>query len=373
MNEQTLLNELLKIQSVTPNDNGCLELISGLLQDIGFEIGRFDKNGVSNLWAIIGKEGPIFCLAGHTDVVPADKEHWNTDPFVPTEIEGKLFARGAADMKGGLACLVTAAINFIKNNPSLKGRLAFLLTSDEEGAADFGTKYVMQELQKKQIQLDWCLIGEPSSSERLFDFARIGRRGSLSGILSIHGQEGHVAYPQATENVMLTYAKFMYAMDKLDLGRGNTFFPKTSFQPVYVHSDANAVNVIPSSLIARFNLRYSDEWSFETLSSQIEKILNSLSCQYKIEWKNAGNPFITEEGHFSNVVKDCVHEVIGDELTYSTAGGTSDGRYIAPYGTEVIELGPINKSIHKNNEFIQLDHLALMTKTYERILEKMLT
>jgi succinyl-diaminopimelate desuccinylase len=373
MSSLDLLQQLIKLPSVTPDDHGCQELLAGLLSKSGFKIERFNKNGVSNLWARYGNKEPVFCFAGHTDVVPAENhEEWSSDPFGAEIVNEQLISRGAADMKSGLACSIVAGKRFVDMHPNFNGSLAYLITSDEEGPADDGTQYVMESLDNVGTKIKWCLIGEPSSCETLFDTLRIGRRGSLSGILELRGSEGHVAYPQTKESVMISFAKFINAMEQFDLGQGNNFFPATTFQMVYVHSDANAVNVIPSNLKCRFNLRYSTEWTFKTLSHAIETIVNDLQLDYSLTWKNAGNPFVTEEGEFSKAVVESVLENNGQKIELSTGGGTSDGRFIAPYGTEVIELGPVNKTIHKNNEYIEVADIAIIENTYITILEKML-
>ncbi len=373
MHSLDLTKKLINLASVTPDDKGCQDLIASLLTESGFTIERFNKNGVSNLWARHGNKEPIFCFAGHTDVVPAGNlSEWVCDPFEAKIIDGNLIARGAADMKSGLACSLMAGKAFITQHPEFNGSIAYLITSDEEGAADDGTKYVMEQLEKRGERIKWCIIGEPSSCEHLFDTARIGRRGSLSGILELRGSEGHVAYPQATENVMVSFAKFVNAIESFDLGKGNAFFPPTSFQMVYVHSDASAVNVIPGELKCRFNFRYSTEWTYLNLSQAVESMLKELGLNYHLTWKNAGNPFLTSEGTFSKAVTDAVKEISNQNIIFSTGGGTSDGRFIAPYGTEVIELGPINKTIHKINESIDVTHLEIIEKTYTKILEKIL-
>ncbi len=369
-----LTRELIRRPSVTPDDHGCQQLIAGQLQKLGFKIEFLRFGDVDNLWARRGEPAPVLCFAGHTDVVPpGPRDQWRVDPFAAEIHDGKLIARGAADMKAGLAAMVSACERFVADYPEHPGSLAFLLTSDEEGAAEDGTLKVMQTLTQRNESIDWCVIGEPTSQDALGDTVRIGRRGSLTGLMTIRGVQGHVAYPLPAGNPMHGLAEFIEAVTREPLGQGNEHFPPTTFQMVNVHSDADAPNVVPAELRCRFNFRYSTEWTHETLSAHIDAMLAKLGLDHEVEWRVAGEPFLTEEGRLSAAVCSAIKEHTGLDPELSTSGGTSDGRFIAPCGVDVIEVGPISKTIHRVNEEIDVADISRLEDIYYRIAELLLT
>jgi len=305
-------------------------------------------------------------------VPPGPSEAWSVDPFA-AEIRGeRLIARGAADMKSSLAAMVCAAEDFVRKHPNHPGSIAFLITSDEEGAADNGTLKVMETLADREERIDWCVIGEPSSEHTLGDTVRIGRRGSLTGLMTIRGVQGHVAYPLQADNPMHALARFIDAVAGDPLDQGNSHFPPTTFQMVNVHCDAGAPNVVPGELNCRFNFRYSTEWTPDSLADHVERILKKLGLDYRITWRVAGKPFVTEPGRLSSAVSQSIREITAHTPELSTSGGTSDGRFIAPYGVDVIELGPINTTIHKVNEEILVADIEKLRAIYRRIIELML-
>ena len=374
MDAVELTRQLIRLPSVTPEDYGCQTLIGSRLEALGFTLEHMRFEDVDNLWARRGNDGPVLCFAGHTDVVPpGPAEQWSVDPFA-ADVQGEyLIGRGAADMKAGLAAMICACEEFVREHPDHPGSLAFLITSDEEGAADNGTLKVMETLAKRGERIDWCVIGEPSSEHVLGDTVRIGRRGSLTGLMTIRGVQGHVAYPLQANNPMNSLAQFINAVTSSPMDAGNAHFPPTTFQMVNVHCDAGAPNVVPGELNCRFNFRYSTEWTHETLAARIEEILSTLGLDYEIDWRLAGRPFVTETGALSNAVSRAVEEVTGIEPELSTSGGTSDGRFIAPHGVDVVEVGPVNKTIHKINEEILVADIPRLQKIYQRIAENLLT
>ena len=368
-----LARALIQRPSITPSDEGCQSMVAKLLSSRGFDTESLRFGDVDNLWARHGRAGQTLAFAGHTDVVPPGPEdQWRVPPFEGRVDGGRLFGRGAADMKGSLAAMINASLRFATAYPDHPGIIALLLTSDEEGAADDGTLKVMQTLAARGEKFQYCVVGEPSSSDQLGDTVRIGRRGSLSGIMTIHGIQGHVAYPLQSDNPMHAFGKFVAAMTREPIDQGNDHFPPTTFQMVYVHSDADAVNVVPGELKCRFNFRYSTEWSFESLSAWAEAELDRLGVRYELKWRNAGNPFLTAAGPLTSAVVAAVKEETGLTTTLSTSGGTSDGRFISPYGVDVIELGPINATIHKVNEEVSTDDLLALERIYFRIAEMLL-
>lgn len=368
-----LTRELIRRPSVTPDDQGCQTLLGDRLESAGFRIESLRYSDVDNLWARHGTEAPLLCFAGHTDVVPpGPNEQWSVDPFAADVVDGVLTARGAADMKGSLAAMITAAERFVKTYPDHAGSLAFLITSDEEGEAANGTAKVMETLHAREESIDWCVVGEPSSATALGDTVRVGRRGSLSGILTIRGVQGHVAYPLKAVNPMHGFARLVAAITEKPLDDGNEYFPPTTFQMVHVHCDAGAPNVVPGELKCRFNFRYSTEWTQESLANHVEAIMQELNLDYDVKWKNAGMPFITEAGRLTNAITTAVKEETGLSPELSTSGGTSDGRFIAPYGVDVVELGPLNETIHKVNETLDVAALPQLENIYYRIAEIML-
>lgn len=368
-----LARELIRRPSVTPADEGCQVMLAERLEPLGFAVEHLRFEDVDNLWARRGTDGPVLCFAGHTDVVPpGPAEQWHVDPFA-AEIRGdRLIARGAADMKGGLAAMICAAEEFVAAHPNHSGSIAFLITSDEEGAADNGTLKVMETLAARGETIDWCVIGEPSSEHTLGDTVRIGRRGSLTGLMTVRGVQGHVAYPLLADNPMHALAQFVAAISTNSLDDGNAHFPPTTFQMVNIHCDAGAPNVVPGELACRFNLRYSTEWTHETLAAHIENLLTGLDIDYEIDWRVAGKPFVTEPGRLSSAVETAIRDVTGITPTLSTSGGTSDGRFIAPYGVDVAEVGPINATIHKVNEEVLVADIERLQRIYRRIFEELL-
>ncbi len=368
-----LTRALVRLPSVTPKDSGCQQMIAQLLTKLGFSTESMRFGEVDNLWARRGTAGPVLCFAGHTDVVPpGPSEQWRVDPFAAEIHDGRLVARGAADMKSGLAAMLGACDRFVEAYPNHDGSIAFLITSDEEGEASDGTYKVMEALTERGERIDWCVIGEPSSDRLLGDTVSIGRRGSLTGLMTIRGLQGHVAYPAEARNPIHDLADFVGAINREPLDAGNSHFPPTSFQMVNVHCDAGAPNVIPGELKCRFNFRYSTVWTQDTLATHVEGILTSLGIDYEITWRNAGDPFLTEEGQLSEATCRAVREHTGVDPELSTSGGTSDGRFIAPHGVDVVEVGPINKTIHKVNEEILIEDIPRLMEIYYRIAELLL-
>jgi succinyl-diaminopimelate desuccinylase len=363
-----LTRRLIRRPSVTPADHGCQEIIAEALKTAHFTAERLRFGEVDNLWATHGQGRPVLCFAGHTDVVPAGPaEQWQVDPFAAAIVGGRLIARGAADMKASLAAMVAAAERFVAERPRHAGTIAMLITSDEEGAADDGTLRVMQTLAERRQRLDYCVIGEPSSAAALGDTVRIGRRGSLTGLMTIRGVQSHVAYPLGAQNPMHAFAEFVTAITAAPLDAGNAHFPPTSFQMVNVHCDAGAPNVVPGELKCRFNFRYSTEWDHERLAARVEGLLATLGIDYEIRWRVAGKPFLTPEGRLTDAVRSAVRAETGRDPELSTSGGTSDGRFIAPYGVEVVEVGPVNRTIHQVNEAIEIADIPRLEAIYYRI------
>ncbi|MGI9289728.1 MAG: succinyl-diaminopimelate desuccinylase [Gammaproteobacteria bacterium] len=372
--------DLIELPSVSPDDAGCQDLLAARLEAAGFQTERmlFAEEGgpgdeVSNLWATHGSGAPLFCFAGHTDVVPPGPlEDWDTNPF-KGEIKGdKLFGRGAADMKAAVAGMVDAAIGFVEQNPNHKGTLAFLITSDEEGRAQGGTKAAVDELNDRGIKIDWCVIGEPSSTDSLGDVVKVGRRGSLSGMLTVHGVQGHVAYPHLADNPIETFAPVLAELYVTKLDDGNEFFPPSSFQVVQIKSGTGFPNLTPGELFTRFNFRYSTVWNHEQIKEHVKGILDKHKLNYTLDWHLSGEPFLTEGGELIPAVQQAVHAVTGNTPELSTAGGTSDGRFISPAGAQVVEFGAINKTIHKINEEILVVDIGRMREAYAAILNNLL-
>ena len=367
-----LAKALISIESVTPNDNGCLELIAQRLQPLGFTTERIDSGAVSNLWATLGDEGPLLVFAGHTDVVPPGSlNEWRYPPFQPTEDGEFLYGRGSADMKSSLAAMVTACERFIANRLPA-ARLAFLITSDEEGQAVEGTRYVIERLTERGEKINYCVVGEPSSSERLGDTIRVGRRGSLSCKLRVNGIKGHVAYPHLARNPIHEALPVLLRLSETHWDDGNESFQPTSFQISNIHGGVGANNVIPDRVEIDFNLRFSTEHTSSALISHIEQELSSAGVDYQCEWHVSGEPFLTVEPELITVVQDCVKQVTGILPEASTGGGTSDGRFIAPTGAQVVEIGPCNATIHKLNERMRITDIEKLSAIYELILQRLL-
>jgi len=365
--------DLISRASVTPEDEGCQPLMIKRLQKLGFEIEELRFADVDNFWARKNTAGPLLVFAGHTDVVPTGPvEKWDVHPFKPEIIDGILYGRGAADMKGSLACMMTACENFITEHPNHKGSIGFLITSDEEGPSINGTVKVIQHLEARNEKIDMCLVGEPSSTDKLGDVVKNGRRGSLSGNLTILGKQGHVAYPHLAENPIHTSAPALAELTDEQWDQGNDFFPATSFQISNINSGTGANNVIPGECEVMFNLRFSTEVTEAQLKQRVEAILNKYSLNYEIEWVLSGQPFLTPEGELVEATCKAIKDICGYDTQLSTAGGTSDGRFIAPTGAQVLELGPLNATIHQLNENVKAEDLMTLSKIYQRMMEHLL-
>ena len=368
-----LTEDLLRRPSVSPEDHGCLDVIGGRLAALGFRIERLDFGPVSNLWARHGDATPVLCFAGHTDVVPAGpRDEWSTDPFEPVLVDGVLYGRGAADMKSGLAAIVTAMERFVGRCPGHRGSLAVLFTSDEEGPSVEGTKKVIETLESRGEKIDWCVVGEPTSRAVLGDTIKVGRRGSLSGRLTVHGVQGHIAYPHLADNPVHRFAPALAELVATHWDEGNQYFQPTSFQVSNIAAGTGAPNVIPGDLKVRTNLRFSTEQTVEKLQRRVLEILDRHGIDYTMEWHISGLPFLTPPGELTEAVARAVRETIGRVPEYSTTGGTSDGRFIAPTGAQVVELGVVNATIHKVNECVRVADVDTLSRAYERVMELLL-
>ncbi len=369
-----LAKALIQLPSVTPDDAGCQLLLAERLQAIGFEIEHLRFGEVDNLWARRGNARPLLCFAGHTDVVPTGPEdEWEFPPFSAHEHEGQLYGRGSADMKGSVAAFVTACERFIAMHPDHSGSIAFLITSDEEGPAKDGTVKVIETLENRNEKIDWCLVGEPSSTSRIADVIKNGRRGSLGAILTVHGIQGHVAYPHLARNPVHAFAPALLELSTEVWDQGNDHFPATTFQISNISAGAGATNVIPGTLEVQFNLRFSTELNEQMIRERVEAILNQHALDYEIDWQLSGNPFLTAEGELVDAIRKAVKTVCAYETELSTAGGTSDGRFIAPTGAQVVELGPLNATIHQINEHVSIADLDRLSDIYEHTLVNLLT
>jgi succinyl-diaminopimelate desuccinylase len=365
--------QLIARPSLTPDDAGCQQLIGMRLRAAGFKLEPMRFGDVDNLWARHGTHAPLLVFAGHTDVVPTGpREQWRSEPFTPTIRDGVLYGRGAADMKGGLAAMVVAAERYVAAHPAPRGSIAFLITSDEEGPSVDGTVKVMEALNQRGEKIDCCILGEPSCLERFGDTIRNGRRGSLTGILKVHGIQGHVAYPDRADNPIHRVVPALTELCNKRWDSGNEYFPPTSFQISNFQSGTGAGNVIPGEALVRFNFRYSNAVTAEELKQQVLAILNKHGVRHELEWRPMGEPFLTPAGNFSKTVQDAVEKVTGMRPQLDTGGGTSDGRFIAPTGAEVMEFGPRNASIHKIDEGVDVSELEQLTDIYEEILKRLL-
>lgn len=367
-----LTKQLISRASVTPDDQGCQQLMIERLEAIGFVVENLRFDDVDNFWAVRGESGPILCFAGHTDVVPTGPEaNWTYPPFEPTECDGQLYGRGAADMKGSLAAMVVAVEQFVAAHPSHTGRIAFLITSDEEGIATNGTVKVVEWLQQQGITPDYCLVGEPSSTARCGDVIKNGRRGSLGCTMRIKGKQGHVAYPHLASNPVHKAAPALTELTTEVWDQGNQFFPATSFQISNINGGTGVTNVIPGELQIMFNFRFSTEVTDQILRQRTEAILDKHGLEYEMDWVLSGQAFLTAEGQLVDAAVASILDVTGLETELSTAGGTSDGRFIAPMGTQVVELGPVNASIHQVDENVNIADLDTLTAIYESLLVKL--
>ncbi len=368
-----LTQALLKKISLTPEDDGCMDLMADYLQQRGFAIEWMNFGDTKNMWARRGTTSPVFAFAGHTDVVPTGPlAEWDTPPFEPTIKNGLIYARGAADMKGSLAAMLTACDTFIAEHSNHAGSIAFLITSDEEGPATNGTVKVMEALEARGEHIDYCIVGEPSSHKQFGDMVRVGRRGSINGYLTLNGKQGHVAYPELVENPIHGLAPILSKLTSERWDEGNDYFPPTSFQISNINAGTGVENVVPGELKLVFNLRFSSELTPEVIKSRITHIVDQHSDEYELVWRLSGLPFITERGELTNAVEKAVHDITGIKPELSTGGGTSDGRFIAPYGVQLIELGPINETIHKINECVSINDLDSLSTTYHKVLENIL-
>jgi len=365
--------DLIRRQSVTPEDAGCQALIADHLRGLGFTCTDLPRGDVSNLWACRGSGGPLLVFAGHTDVVPTGPpEQWDTPPFEPTVRGEMLYGRGSADMKGSLAAMLVACEAFVAAHPQHPGRIGFLLTSDEEGPAVDGTVKVLEQLARQGERIDWCLVGEPSSAQHLGDTIKNGRRGSLSGTLTVRGVQGHIAYPQLADNPIHRMLPALHTLASEHWDNGNDFFPPTSMQISNIHGGTGATNMIPGTASAQFNFRYSTEVTEGALRARTAALLEPFGLDYELDWHLSGAPFLTAEGALVDAAVDAVRAVTGQAPELSTAGGTSDGRFIAPTGAQVVELGPVNATIHKLNEQVRIADLPALADMYRGIMERLL-
>lgn len=368
---KSLLETLISYPSITPNDAGCQDHMIDMLEAIGFECQRFDNPPVANFFARFGKNEPLFIFAGHTDVVPVgDESKWHTDPFVLSQQDGMLYGRGAADMKGSIAAMILAAKRFVETHPQPTGSLGFLITSGEEGDHfHLGTEYVMAQLHQAGIHPQYCIVGEPSSTSRIGDVIKVGRRGSLTGRLTLHGKQGHVAYPHLAINPIHTLSQSLEAFVNTQWDNGNEHFPPTTLQITHINAGGQAGNIIPGELVLEFNIRYSSEHTDESLKAIVHDFFEYHGLHPTIEWRLNGKPFLTAKGKLLDCCKQAIQQHTGKTPDCSTTGGTSDGRFIAPYGVEVIELGPINATIHQVNECVALEDLEILTEIYYTLCE----
>lgn len=370
----SLLEDLVQLPSVTPEDAGCQQLMMDYLSNAGFSCQVLNEGPVANFYAQYGDKGPLLVFAGHTDVVPVgDASKWHTDPFALIERDGMLYGRGVADMKGSLAAMLVMARRFVAQHPNINGRLGFLITSGEEGDDyDMGTPYVMKALKQQGIFLDYCVVGEPSSHEHTGDTIKVGRRGSLHAHIHLHGKQGHVAYPHLADNPIHKFAPALAELTAITWDEGNNYFPPTSMQITHIHSGGHAGNIIPGDLKLHLNFRFSNLHTEASLKEAVETVFKNHNLNPTIEWRLSGDPFLTEKGALLNAAVSAIKEQGLSEPELSTSGGTSDGRFIAPYGVEVIEIGPSNKTIHQVNECVSKADLEALEAIYYSICKKLL-
>ena len=372
-----LTKALIALPSITPDDKGCQQLLVDILEPAGFKAEKLrfgeGKDAVDNIWLRKGTEAPLFCFAGHTDVVPTGPvENWASNPFEATERDGKLYGRGTADMKGSIAAFTVACTQFVKDYPDHKGSIAYLITSDEEGPAHNGTVKVIETLEARNEKIDWCLVGEPSSTNKVGDVIKNGRRGSLGCTLKVIGKQGHVAYPHLANNPIHLTAPMLAELTKMQWDEGNDFFPPTTFQVSNLNAGTGVTNVIPGTLEMVFNFRFSTEITPEEIQERVEAMLKKHELDYEITWALSGLPFLTAEGSLVESAVSAIKKVTGDKPELSTSGGTSDGRFIAPTGAQVLELGPTNATIHQVNECVGIDELDTLEKVYYELLVNLL-
>ena len=373
LNALDLTQELIRRRSVTPEDEDCQALIAQRLSRIGFQCESIQCGAVTNLWARRGTSGPLLCFAGHTDVVPTGPiSEWHSDPFVPSIRDGRLYGRGAADMKSSIAAFIIAVEAFVAERAGHSGSIAFLITSDEEGPSVDGTVRVVERLKARNERIDYCIVGEPSSVNVLGDMIKNGRRGSLSGKLTVRGVQGHIAYPHLVKNPILMLAPALTELGAIQWDAGNEYFPATSFQVSNIHAGTGANNVVPGSLEMDFNFRFSTECTAQSLKERTDEVLRRHGLDYSIDWHLSGSPFLTERGALVAAVQSAIKAVNGVVPELSTSGGTSDGRFIADICPQIVELGPVNASIHKLNEHIDLQALEDLPRIYLGILRTLL-
>lgn len=366
-----LLQQLISRPSLTPDDAGCQEIIGQRLKQAGFQLESMHFNNVDNLWARHGNHSPLFVFAGHTDVVPTGPlDAWTTPPFEPSIRDGLLYGRGACDMKSGLACMIIAAENFLQKHPHYDGSIAFLITSDEEGPSIDGTQKVVETLVKRNEKMDYCIVGEATSNKSLGDQIRVGRRGSLHGKLIIHGKQGHIAFPHLAKNPIHLLAAALQELTTTVWDEGNEHFPPTTFQISNIHAGTGALNVIPGQLELRFNFRFSTAVTIEELQQRVTEILNKSQLEFDLQWDCSAHPFLTKQGKLITATKQAIQIITGHDVILSTGGGTSDGRFIAPTGTEIIELGPCHSSAHQIDEHVPIADLEVLAQIYEQTLER---
>jgi succinyl-diaminopimelate desuccinylase len=367
-----LTKALIERASVTPSDGGCHALLAERLEAMGFVVESLPFGDVQNFWARLGTQGPLFAFAGHTDVVPpGPSEHWDSDPFAPQVRDGILYGRGAADMKGSIAAMITACERLVASGRPLRGSIAFLITSDEEGSAVNGTVKVVEVLEKRQEKIQYCIVGEPSSTSQVGDVIKIGRRGSLHGRLTVHGIQGHVAYPHLARNPIHRAMAPLDALCRERWDKGNESFPPTSFQISNIHAGKGTDNVIPGELDVAFNFRYSTALTEEAIKARTKAILDANGLEYSLSWHLSGKPFLTQRGTLIDIVAASIKAVTGIDTECSTTGGTSDGRFIAPTGAQLLELGPCNATIHKVNENVRVADLDALSRIYEDVLTRL--
>ncbi len=376
MNDTASLNlakQLIAQASVTPDDKNCQQILAERLQNIGFTVEEMHFGNTKNIWARRGGSAPVLCFAGHTDVVPAGPaEQWHSPPFEPAERDGRLFGRGAADMKTSIACFVTACERFVAANPNHAGSIALLITSDEEGDAFDGTTKVVDVLKARGERIDYCIVGEPTAVNVLGDTIKNGRRGSLSGNLTVKGKQGHIAYPHLAVNPVHTFAPALAELTATEWDAGNEYFPPTGFQISNINGGTGATNVIPGTLNVKFNFRFSTESTEEGLKQRVHAVLDKHGVDYGLEWMCSGQPFLTEAGKLTDTARRAIAEVCGVEAELSTSGGTSDGRFIKAVADELIELGPSNATIHQINENVLLEDIPKLSAVYERMMADLL-